>query len=138
MPQVMWFIRRQMRRHRTHRLSVPQFRTLVLLDRYPSASLSAVADHLGSSLPTASRMVAGLVGKGLVVRGACAKDQRQVSLGLSESGRSALVTAQRATQESLAHELQQLTDLERQTVTRAMALLKQSFAATPKPGEDQE
>src|SRR5215213_8530227 len=91
MPQVMWFLRRQMRRHRTHRLSVPQFRTLVLLDRYPAASLSAVADHLGSALPTASRIVAGLVSKGLVVRRACASDQRQVALGLSAKGRSVLL-----------------------------------------------
>jgi DNA-binding MarR family transcriptional regulator len=134
----MWFIRRQMRRNRSHRLSVPQFRTLVLLDRYPNASLSAVADHLGSSPPTASRIVAGLVAKGLVMRAACAKDQRQVSLGLSPAGRGALEVAQRATQESLARELAQLSDSDRNAVTRAMGLLKESFASTPAHGAEQE
>jgi DNA-binding MarR family transcriptional regulator len=138
MPQVMWFIRRQMRRHRTHRLSVPQFRTLVLLDRYPAASLSAVADHLGSALPTASRIVAGLVTKGLVVRRACASDQRQVALELSAKGRSVLTTAQRATQESLSRELAELSDAQRSVITRAMGLLKDAFAGVPKPGDEGE
>src|SRR4051812_38600064 len=89
MPQVMWFIRRQMRRHRTHWLSVRQFRTLVRRDRYPTASLSAVAENLGAALPTASRMVAGLVEKGLVHRRDCPTDRRQVSLGLTAKGRTA-------------------------------------------------
>src|SRR3954468_630063 len=82
MPQVMWFIRRQMRQHRTRGMSVPQFRTLVMLDRYPTASLSAVAENLGATLPTASRMVSGLVTKGLVARRPHPTDRRQASLVL--------------------------------------------------------
>src|SRR5215217_3088460 len=105
MPQVMWFIRRQMRRHRTHRLSVPQFRTLVLLDRYPTASLSSVAEHLGAALPTASRMVTGLVDKGLVVRRECPTDRRQMALVLTPKGRSVLNTARRETQDAVAREI---------------------------------
>src|SRR3954447_10301930 len=53
LPLVMWFIRQHMRRHRTRGLSVPQFRALVLIDRFPEASLSAIAEHLGSTLPSA-------------------------------------------------------------------------------------
>src|SRR5215213_6780192 len=108
MPQVMWFIRRQMRRHRTHRLSVPQFRTLVLLDRYPTASMSSVAEHLGATLPTASRMVAGLVNKRLVVRNACASDRRQVSLLLAARGRKALDAARQETLQSLERQIAHL------------------------------
>src|SRR5689334_5564645 len=66
MPPVMWFIRRHMRRHRTCGLSVPQFRALVLLDRHPTASLSLVAEHLGSSQPSASRLITKLVERGFV------------------------------------------------------------------------
>jgi DNA-binding MarR family transcriptional regulator len=61
MPPVMWFMRRQMRRHPTRGVSVPQYRVLVILDSIPSPSLSTVADNLGLSLPATSRVVTGLV-----------------------------------------------------------------------------
>jgi DNA-binding MarR family transcriptional regulator len=138
MPQVMWFIRRQMRRHRTHRLSVPQFRSLVLLDRYPTASLSAVAEHLGATLPTASRMVTGLVDKGLVTRRDCPTDRRQMALVLTAKGRSVLNTARRETQDAVAQEIAHLTDDQRTTVMEAMGLLQDVFAAVAPPGDDPE
>ena len=75
LPPVMWFIRCRMRKHRTRGLSVPQFRALVLLDRYPTASLSLVAEHLGSSQPSASRLISGLVSRGFVTRRECADDR---------------------------------------------------------------
>src|SRR5881394_602656 len=78
MPPVMWFIRCHMRRHRTAGISVPQFRALALLDRYPTASLSLVAEHLGSSQPSASRLITGLVIRGFVTRKQCDQDRRQV------------------------------------------------------------
>ena len=66
-PPVIWFIRRQMRDHR-HGLSLPQLRVLAKVHSQPTASLSAVAEHVGASLPTASRLVNGLVAKGLLAR----------------------------------------------------------------------
>lgn len=137
LPQVMWFIRRQMRRHRTHGLSVPQFRTLCLLDRYPDASLSMVAENLGASLPTASRLVTGLVTKGLVARKDHPADRRQVSLALTPRGRVAQDSARRATEQSVAREIAHLSDAQRAAVVEAMRLLSEVFAATPPPdGED--
>ena len=136
MPQVMWFIRRQMRQHRTRGMSVPQFRTLVMLDRYPTASLSAVAENLGASLPTASRMVSGLVSKGFVARKAHPTDRRQASLVMTAKGRSALNTARQATQDGVAREIERLTDADRATITRAMGLLADAFAGTPLPGAE--
>lgn len=136
MPQVMWFIRRQMRRHRTHGMSVPQFRTLVLLDRYPSASLSSVAEHLGSTLPTASRLVAGLVTKGLVARGERPGDRRQASLVLTGRGRTALNAARRATQDSMAREVAALSADDRLTIIRAMGLLRDVFGGAPAEDEN--
>src|SRR5438067_2355645 len=113
LPQVMWFIRREMRRHRTRGMSIPQFRTLVLIDDQPTVSLSAVAENLGASLPTASRIVSGLVGKGLLTRETCAADRRQCSLRVTATGRAALNAGRRATQERLAAELARLSERER-------------------------
>src|SRR4051795_4173080 len=84
LPSVMWFVRQNMRSRRSQGLSVPQFRVLVLLHRFPETSLSVVSEHLGSTLPTASRIVGGLVGKGLVARRSCSEDRRQVALQLTE------------------------------------------------------
>jgi DNA-binding MarR family transcriptional regulator len=125
----MWFIRRQVRRHRTHRLSVPQYRTLCLLDRMPHASLSEVADHLGATLPTASRMVSNLVTKGLAERKPCPDDRRQMSLQLTAKGRRAYEGAQQETQQSLAAEVASLTDAERAAIAEAMRLLGDVFTA---------
>jgi DNA-binding MarR family transcriptional regulator len=136
LPQVMWFIRREMRRHRTRGLSVPQFRTLVLLNRYPTASLSVVAENLGAALPTASRMVSGLVRKGLVARRAHPTDRRQASLVLTPKGRAALNTARRATQEGVAREIARFSDDERAAIGRAMVLLQDAFAGTRLPGDN--
>ena len=62
-PLVMRFIRDQVRRRRTAGLSLPQFRTLIFLNRIKNSSLSAVAEHLGLSLPAMSRLINGLVAR---------------------------------------------------------------------------
>jgi DNA-binding MarR family transcriptional regulator len=127
LPPVMWFIRCRMRKHRTRGLSVPQFRALALLDRYPTASLSLVAEHLGSSQPSASRLISGLVSRGLVTRRECVADRRQITLLLTPRGKSVLRAAQQATQESVAAEIEKLTGQERATVESAMTILRDLF-----------
>jgi DNA-binding MarR family transcriptional regulator len=128
LPPVMWFIRCQMRKQRTGELSVPQFRALVLLDRHPTASLSLVAEHLGSSQPSASRLIDGLVTRDFVARGQSQRDRRQVMLMLTVRGKAVLETARAATREYVARELGRLSEADRQTVTSAMRILQGVFA----------
>lgn len=136
LPQVMWYIRRYMRRHRTHGLSMPAFRTLVLLDRFPNASLSLVADNLGASLPTSSRIVAGLVRKGMVRRAVCSEDRRQVALLLSAKGRDLLEFARKQTQNELATHLRELSASERGAIVQSMELLAGLFGGPMEPEEE--
>ena len=68
-PAVMLAIRAELRRHRTADLSVPQFRTLAFIDRQADASLSDVAEHIGLTLPSMSKIVDGLVTRKFVTRG---------------------------------------------------------------------
>jgi len=128
MPPVMWFIRRHMRRHRTSGLSIPQFRSLLVLEQYPTASLSHVAEHLGVSQPSASRLITGLVTKGFVTRKECIEDRRQIALLLTTRGKAALAAAQEATQKRLAEEIAHLPPAERKTVAEAMNLLHDVFS----------
>jgi DNA-binding MarR family transcriptional regulator len=132
LPPVMWFIRRNMRQQRIGGLSVPQFRALCLLARFPTASLSHVAEHLGSSQPSASRLISGLVTRGLVARKECEDDRRQVMLVLTPRGREVQAKSHRATQERLAEEVVHLPEEKRRAIVLAMKILLDVFGPTEK------
>lgn len=128
LPPVMRVVRKYMRSHRTHGLSVPQFRAMAFLGSSPLATLSMVAEFLGASMPTTSRIVSGLVGKGFVQRCERSRDRRCVELGLTSRGRSAVESARRASRAQLARELNALTDAERSAVLAGMKSLRSLFA----------
>jgi len=132
LPPLMRFVRKHMRSHRTEGLSVPQFRTLVALDATPAMKLSAVADFLGASAPTTSRIVSKLVAKGLVTRCECARDRRQVDLRLTARGQRVRDVAREATQILLAKELATLGAADQRAVLQAMQALRSLFAPGPK------
>jgi DNA-binding MarR family transcriptional regulator len=128
-PRVMRALRHQMRRHRGVDLSVPEFRTLGFLNRHEGASLSQVADHIGLTLPSMSKLVDGLVGRKLVEREFNRQDRRRVTLALTGRGRAILQAARTPTQAHLAQVLSALTPDERATVVRAMQVLRPLFTS---------
>jgi DNA-binding MarR family transcriptional regulator len=127
-PAVMRFMRSQMRRHRQAELTVPQFRALVFASQNHDASLSAMAEHLGLSLPAASRMVDLLVKRGLMKRQARSGDRRSVSLSLTGRGSTVFRAALQATQVALAQRLRTLAADELSRVNGAMQILGRIFA----------
>jgi DNA-binding MarR family transcriptional regulator len=129
LPPIMRFVRRHMRSHRGRGLSVPQFRTLAFIQVTPAASLSTVAEQLAASHPTTSRVVSGLVAKGLVRRRASARDRRQIELHLSPRGVAVVAVARRATEARLADEISRFAPADRARVLRAMRALNDRFAA---------
>jgi len=132
-PAVMRFIRAQMRGHRALGLGVPQFRTLVYIERTGGTSLGGVADHLGLTPPSACKLVDGLVGRGLVTRGESAEDRRRLTLEITPEGARAMAAARGETQRSLSRILGALDDEELRSVTRAMTALKCAFAEERSP-----
>jgi DNA-binding MarR family transcriptional regulator len=128
-PLLMRFIRERMRRHRTRGLSVPRFRALAFLSHNAEISLSALAEHVGLSLPAASRMVETLVKRRLVERCARTSDRRCVSLLLTPGGRRAFRTALRATQSALGGRFAQLSAAELSLISQSMRVLSRVFAA---------
>lgn len=128
LPPVMRFLRRHMKCRKNRIVSVPQFRALALLGSAPSANLSAVADHLMTSLPTASRVVSGLVTRGLVARQECSTDRRQVELVLTAKGLQTLRQSQAVAKERLVEELASLDAAQLRTVSKAMGLLHSVFS----------
>ena len=128
----MWFVRRHVRQNRTGGLTVPQFRALVLLDRHPDANLSLIAEHLGSSQPSASRLISGLVSRGYVTRSESPEDRRHLQLLLTRRGQTVLHKALDAAQEAVAKELESLDADQRAAVDEAMTLLTGIFACRAK------
>jgi len=128
-PRVVRAIRQLMREHRLSDLSVPQFRALALLSFSPQASLSILADYVGTSLPAASRMVDGLVLRKLVARRICSDDRRQVSLVLTARGASAFRASRQATRRQLSRQLSPLSGPERHAVVEAMQILSGIYGA---------
>ncbi|MFI5329584.1 MAG: MarR family winged helix-turn-helix transcriptional regulator [Desulfobaccales bacterium] len=125
---VMRAIRTEIRSHRGSELSVPQFRVLIFLNRHAGAFLSDIAEHLGLTLPSTSKMIDGLVARNMVTRQMDPKDRRRVSLVLTALGRSAMQSAYKATESRLAECLVVLPASERRLIIEAMQVLESVFA----------
>jgi len=114
-------------------LSLAHFRTLCHVNRYPATSLSALAEHLGSSLPTASRIVAGLVRRQLLARRGSRADRRCLALALTAAGRSVFDGAWSSTHRQMEAVLEKLSPQDRRTVAQAMNILRPLFGSAGLP-----
>ncbi len=85
-PVIVKDIRSEMRSRRSPDLTVPQFRTLAFVDRNKGTSLSAVANHMGLTLPSTSKLVDGLLARGMLTREDNPADRRRVKLGVTNHG----------------------------------------------------
>lgn len=137
-PLIMQFIRVEMRRSRGPGVSVPQFRVLTYLNRTEGASLSAVADRVGLSLPAMSRLVDGLVRRELVRREESAEDRRRVTLRLTNLGKELVRTSRVGAQAHLAEALTALAPSDRAEVAEAMRRLRLVFLPKPRSPDETE
>ncbi len=127
-PAVMRGVRTMMRESAERNLSVPQFRTLGFINHHRGASLSDVAEHIGLTLPSMSKLVDGLVERKLVTRQSHTGDRRRITLELTARGCALWESALESTQASLAEKLATLSESDRATVVRAMRILQPLFA----------
>jgi DNA-binding MarR family transcriptional regulator len=119
-PPTMRAIREQMRSGRAASLSVPQFRLLLYVRRNPATSLSAVAEHMGTSLPAASQQVERLVRAGFVSRLPSAQERRRVELRLTETGSETLAECDARTRAWLCDRLEALSPSELERLEAAL------------------
>ncbi len=129
-PLVIKSIRREMRSRRTLDLSVPQFRSLAFVHNHADASLSDLAEHLGLTLASTSKLADGLVKKGLMRRAESAVDRRRITLTLSKQGEVMYAAAGAGAQAQLAQTIDQLSQEQLQIVCEAFRLLQPLFAET--------
>ena len=101
-------IREQMRSARVAGLSVPQFRLLRFVRRNPGTGLSALAEHLGTTMPAASQLVERVVRAGFLTREQHPKERRRVELHITEAGGAVLAQCDERTRAWLCDRLEGL------------------------------
>jgi DNA-binding MarR family transcriptional regulator len=127
-PAVMRNIRTQMRAQRTAGISVAQFRALGYVGRHAGASLSAVAEHLGLTPPATSRLVDGLVARGMMRREVSPADRRAVMLALTPEGEALQAQARAGALSALVVQVAELPEGERVALMAALRQLRALFA----------
>ena len=126
-PQIVQAIRIEMRRGRGSDISIPQFRTLRFIQRNPDAALSTLAEHLGLTLPSVSKLVDGLVKQKLITRKESTADRRRITLTLTPNGTAIVEAARAGARANLAKKLAGLSNNELETISLAMQLLRPIF-----------
>ena len=126
-PLLMHQVRKEFRSHRTPDLSVPQFRALVFVNRNPGTALSPLAEHLGLTLPSTSKMVDHLVLRSYLNRQASKDDRRKITLEITPQGESVLKTSYEATQQQLQGILERLNAQEQESILSSMRILRVLF-----------
>ena len=82
-------------------LSPVQLRALTVLRENPRANLARLAQAMGVTVSTASRLVDRLIAGGLATRKPSDRTRREVTLGLTRTGRAALQRYDRLRLDSL-------------------------------------
>jgi DNA-binding MarR family transcriptional regulator len=136
-PLVMRTIRQEMRSNRGSEVNVPQFRILNFIRRSPQSSLTDVADHIGLTLPSISKMVDGLVERGWITREECASDRRRITLTLTDTGETMLASSLKRAQEHLSERLRELSNSDRADIAEALLTL-QSVFVSPLPAHSDQ
>jgi len=123
-PLVMTTFKKEMRRNRPSGMTVPQLRTMLFLDRHTGGSLSEVAEFLGLTLSTTSKLVDGLVKREFLTREYAADDRRRNILTLTAFGQETLASMHEVARARMVEILSGLTDEERPVVLQAMQALQ--------------
>lgn len=100
-------------------LTLPQFRILGALNR-GLQTVGAIAEEQGVAQPTASKMVDGLVKRGLIKRVSSPNDRRQIHLELSKKGISTFQQGKQAVQMRMSLRLKKLSASEREILAQAL------------------
>ncbi len=126
-PLIMRVIRGEMRRQRSHALSVAEFRALLFVGKHERTNLSDLAEHIGLSLPSTSKIMDALVREMLVIRSKSTKDRRHVALNLTTRGKSDLQRARAATETHLTERVNGLSPASQKEIIQALRVLRKAF-----------
>ncbi len=127
-PRTMRNVRSEIRKIAGNELTTPQYRVLAKIARTPSSN-QELADWLGVSAPTISKMIDKLVQRQLVSREGVdhGADRRQIRIRVTPKGQEKLLRVQRAVQKSFAERLSALPEPRRRELVSGLKVLKELF-----------
>lgn len=108
--------------------SLPQVATLILLEEGGAPTIKQVAEYLGRSVSTVSRLVDQLVEQGLVTRREDENDRRNKRLAITEKGRSLIATVEERRLDAQLKVMDYLSAQEQAEVIQGMVLLAEASA----------
>lgn len=104
-------------------VTLPQFRTLVLLEARGPMTLAELAAELGVAPSTASRMCDRLVAKKLVRRAQDRTNRRRVRLTLQSAGQQLIAASTRRRKQQVNKLLRAIPPREQQRLANALSVL---------------
>ncbi|KAA0101064.1 MarR family transcriptional regulator [Mycolicibacterium sp. P1-18] len=118
-------------------LTIPQFRTLVILSTRGPVNLATLAGLLGVQPSTTGRMVERLVGAGLVDRRPHPDSRRELVVDLTTRGRDVVAEVTAARRRVLAEIVTTIAEPERHGLVRALtAFTAAGGEPAPEPWND--
>jgi DNA-binding MarR family transcriptional regulator len=132
--EVLLLVREQnARQDRKKGATLIHIRAMGVLHKRPGMTLSDLADQLALTLSATSRLIDGLVAKGLVARRIPAGNRRTIALQLTQAGTKLHAHARGEARNALALLLQTLTPAQRAALRNSMLDLQHAIAS---PNED--
>ncbi len=122
-PRVVDLLREDVRSRLPGGISLPQFRALALARRRPGSSLGELTRQLGGSTPGMSRLVEGLVRRGLMARSPVPGDRRRIALSLTPAGLRLVETVRRRGRRRLSRVLAAVPERHRTDMERTLIRL---------------
>jgi len=103
--------------------SLPQVASLLLLDEEGEKTIKQVAEWLGRSVSTTSRLLDHLVVRGMITRREDGRDRRMKRVAITAQGRALIATVEQQRADVQTASLEYLSPEEQAEVNRAMILL---------------
>ena len=125
------FLNRQTHLHRLDTweelgMTIPQLRTLVLLEQLGPLRMGSISTHLGRALSATTTVVDRLVEKGYVGRSSDPDDRRVVLCELTDLGRSTIDRFWRIGTDHIERITQVLEPVQMETVVKGLELIQQA------------
>ena len=128
-PRAMRTLAHDMRSMQPGQCTMPQYRILGYLYFHGSDSMGRLAERQGVTLPTMTKMVAGLVERGMVERQVDELDRRVVRLSLTDAGQSVFETMNEQVKERLAAVVAQMNEPDRAALIAGLRAFHRIIAA---------
>ncbi len=112
-------------------VTLTQYRSLVVLASRGPQGIASLAEALGVTPPTASRLCERLVRKGLVRRRTDRNDRRQVRVALTEAGRRLVDVVTERRRREIADLLSAVPEDARRSVAAGLQLLADAAGEVP-------